>query len=41
MLKLTERGWLPDSVLRFGIRHLLGKRRLEIHADNPDAAADD
>jgi cyclopropane-fatty-acyl-phospholipid synthase len=40
MLKLTERGWLPDSVLRLGIRHLLGKRRLEIHADNPDAAAD-
>ncbi len=36
---LGERGWLPDAVMRGGIRRLLAQRLLEIHADDPAAAA--
>ena len=39
-ISLSERGWLPDTVLRAGIRRLTRERLLEICVDNPAAAAD-
>ena len=39
-ISLSERGWLPDTVLRAGIRRLMRERLLEICVDNPAAAAD-
>lgn len=39
-LKLTEKGYLPDSVIRSGIRHQLRERLREISADNLEDAAD-
>jgi cyclopropane-fatty-acyl-phospholipid synthase len=38
-ITLSERGWLPDAVLRAGMRRLLAERLREIHADDPAAAA--
>lgn len=38
-LNLTERGLLPDAVVRTGIRHQLRERLREISADNIEAAA--
>ena len=35
----SERGWLPDAVLRGGMRRLLAERLVEIHDDDPAAAA--
>jgi len=40
LIALSERGWLPDAVLRAGIRRLLRERLAEIHAADPDAAAE-
>ena len=39
-ISLSERGWLPDAVLRMGIRRLLRERLDEIHAGDPAAAAE-
>ena len=38
-ISLSERGWLPDAVLRAGMRRLLAERLREIHAPDPAAAA--
>ncbi len=38
-ISLSERGLLPDAVLRAGIRSLLRERLQEIHAADPAAAA--
>ncbi len=37
-LDLVERGWIPDPIVRRGIRRLLENRIQEIYSD-PDAAA--
>ncbi|MBV8468120.1 MAG: class I SAM-dependent methyltransferase [Burkholderiales bacterium] len=39
-LRLAEKGWLPDAVIRAGIRLLLRRRLHEIHADRSDDGAD-
>jgi cyclopropane-fatty-acyl-phospholipid synthase len=39
-IALSERGWLPDAVLRAGMRRLLAERLVEIHAGDPAAAAE-
>jgi cyclopropane-fatty-acyl-phospholipid synthase len=39
-LELTEHGFVPDSLVRRGIRRLLKQRLQEIHADSAQAAAD-
>ncbi len=36
-LELAERGWVPDPLVRMGIRRLLALRLQEVHAD-PEAA---
>jgi cyclopropane-fatty-acyl-phospholipid synthase len=40
-ISLSERGLLPDAVLRAGIRSLMRERLQEIHAADPAAAAAD
>ena len=35
----TERGWMPDVAVRFGVRRLLRTRLAEIEADDCEAAA--
>lgn len=37
LLSLAERGWLPDVVIRMGIRRLLGRRLAECDAGGPEA----
>lgn len=37
-IELMERGYVPDWLIRTGIRHLLGKRLREQHSDEPQAA---
>ena len=39
-LHWAERGWLPDALIRVGIRRLLRQRLLEEHARAPEAAAE-
>ena len=39
-IELAEKGLLPDSVIRFGIRQLVKKRLQEIQADNCEIGAD-
>jgi cyclopropane-fatty-acyl-phospholipid synthase len=39
-LACTERGMVPDPLVRAGIRHLLDARLEEIHADDTQAAAE-
>jgi cyclopropane-fatty-acyl-phospholipid synthase len=39
LLGLAERGWLPDAVLRSGIRRLCAQRLRDEHATDPAAAA--
>ncbi len=39
-IALSERGWLPDAVLRAGMRRLLAGRLVEIHDGDPAAAAE-
>lgn len=39
MLGLAERGWIPDPLLRLGIRRLCAQRLREEHADDPERAA--
>ncbi|MBV8657604.1 MAG: class I SAM-dependent methyltransferase [Burkholderiales bacterium] len=39
-LYLAERGWIPDILVRAGIRLLLKRRLQEIHADRSDDGAD-
>jgi cyclopropane-fatty-acyl-phospholipid synthase len=39
LLGLAERGWVPDALLRAGIRRLCAQRLREEHAGDPDAAA--
>lgn len=34
----AERGWVPDSILRFGIRHLLKQRLQQVGADDTKKA---
>ncbi len=38
-LSWTEAGMVPDAIIRSGIRRLLDRKRHEIEADNPEAAA--
>ena len=38
-IALSERGWLPDAVLRAGIRRLTRERLQEIHAGDVETAA--
>ncbi len=38
-IELMERGWLPDPVVRRGIRHLLRQRLAELHIDDSEARA--
>ena len=38
--ELSEKGWLPDAVIRTGIRTLLERRRTEIKADDAEAVSD-
>jgi cyclopropane-fatty-acyl-phospholipid synthase len=38
-LDLVERGWIPDPLVRHGIRRLLAQRIRDIHAD-PDSTTD-
>ena len=38
-IALSERGWLPDAVLRAGIRRLTRERLLEIHSGDAETAA--
>ena len=38
-LRAVEQGWLPDILVRAGIRRLLRERLAEIGADNPAASA--
>jgi cyclopropane-fatty-acyl-phospholipid synthase len=40
-IALGERGWLPDALIRRGIRRLLAERLLQIHADDPAAAGEE
>ena len=35
-IRLAENKWVPDSLVRVGIRHLLRRRLSEEHADDPD-----
>jgi cyclopropane-fatty-acyl-phospholipid synthase len=39
-LTMAERGWLPDSAIRAGIRHLLRQRLQEINANDNERNAD-
>ncbi len=39
-IRAIERGLVPDSLVRAGIRRLLRERLDEIHADDPEAAAE-
>ncbi len=39
LMGLAERGWLPDAVIRLGIRRLLAQRLREIEAGGVDAIA--
>lgn len=39
-MNAAERGWLPDAVIRAGIRQLLRRRLREIGAANDEASAD-
>ena len=41
ILEWTERGLVPDSVIRAGIRRLCRQRLKDIHAGEPDAASTD
>ena len=38
-LSWTEAGMVPDSIIRGGIRRLLERKRRDINADDPEAAA--
>jgi len=40
VLAWTERGLVPDSVIRAGIRRLCRQRLQDIHADDPEAAGE-
>jgi cyclopropane-fatty-acyl-phospholipid synthase len=40
VLAWTEKGLVPDSVIRAGIRRLCRQRLMDIHADHPEAAAE-
>ena len=40
LLGLAERGWLPDAMVRRGIRHLCGQRLREEQVGGPSAMAD-
>ena len=35
-VRLVEQGWIPDQVIRFGIRHLCKIRLKELARDNPE-----
>lgn len=35
LIDLAERGWLPDSLIRFGIRRLLRQRLKEVSCEDP------
>lgn len=37
-IELTERGWIPDSVIRMGIRYLLKKRLTSIYGRSVESA---
>jgi hypothetical protein len=37
-IRLAERGWLPDALIRFGIRRLCAQRLREEHSDDAAAA---
>jgi len=39
-IDLTERGWMPDPLVRNGIRHLVRQRLREVRADDCEALAD-
>ena len=39
-IQLSERGFMPDFVIRAGIRHLCKQRLIEISASNCEVASD-
>lgn len=39
LISLAERGWIPDAVIRFGIRRLLRNRVADAHRENQDLDA--
>lgn len=38
LIDMAERGWLPDALIRFGIRRLLARRLQEENAGNPESS---
>ncbi|HDZ16492.1 hypothetical protein LCGC14_0924190 [marine sediment metagenome] len=39
LINLAEKSWMPDKVIRFGIRHLLKQRMREEYVDDPEVAS--